>query len=191
MRKLLIVPVLLAVVVACQDTPTQPVRDLLSPDEAVLSSQVADRATGEGVRQIFGGDAQWTFKFDAHGKIEMKNGNIREAKGTFHTERVDILGDNWWGSVTCAHHDFDTGLFYFGGDVEYFSVGAWGAGYDYFMVRVRDKDHFEAGVVPDLELTVSNSATQLSAHCVGTTSWPTWQYRWAVIEGTIKLHQYE
>jgi hypothetical protein len=181
MRKVLILAVPLAFLLGCEQNDA----GLLSPDDAVLSSQAADRATGSVLRERDGQPGNlWTLEFDAHGEMEMKNGQLRDAKGSILAERPEghaDYGDYWTASVSCAFQHSD-GSFLFGGP---FGDRNTNLGSTYVMLRVIDGGSPGAGV--DVVWSgVTNDAGVLVAHCTGNNGTTA---LWHVIDGNLTVHQ--
>ena len=156
---------------------------------ALASGNAADRATGDVLRERDSA-APWLTDFDAHGEVEMHNGNIRDAKGSISNVRPDPAVDEYWsGNVTCAQ-DLGDGFFRFGGTIDAdFVVPTWpAAGFDYFMVQVED------GGTPGSEgdqmwVDVTNDAGALSDFCAGVGS--PGSAAWSIADGNLVVHQAE
>jgi hypothetical protein len=108
MRKFLILAVPLAFLLGCEQADS----GLLSPDDALLSSQAAERATGDVVG--YGGDGRLReFVFNAHGHMET-NGRLRDAKGEATLRRLESPYNWWTMNVAAARKIGDDAMCFIG-----------------------------------------------------------------------------
>jgi hypothetical protein len=165
MRKLLIVPVLLAVVVACQDTPTQP----LAPGAALMSGNAA---TVEVTGDVGWTNPQGLEQTASFGVITQRD-NLRGEVASWRQDGVDWYSD----VVSCFEQVGNSAVF--AGPI----TGGTDAG-RYYQIRVTDNGPGGSDDPRDLiNVGRSNNPLLCDIGLLPATS--------EVHTGNLKLHQYE